>query len=52
MALAGICQTLGLHFTYVGTGYLFAYDQEHPIGGKGFTDDGILIELVFNYGLQ
>ncbi|KAL3994427.1 NAD dependent epimerase/dehydratase family protein [Acanthocheilonema viteae] len=39
IALAKICQTLGLHFTYVGTGYLFAYDQEHPIGGKGFADD-------------
>ncbi|VDK69168.1 unnamed protein product [Litomosoides sigmodontis] len=37
--LAKICQKLGLHFTYVGTGYLFAYDQKHPIGGKGFADD-------------
>ncbi|CAG9536792.1 unnamed protein product [Cercopithifilaria johnstoni] len=41
IALAKICQTLGLHFTYVGTGYLFAYDQEHPIGGKGFADDDL-----------
>uniref|UniRef100_A0A8R1TK37 NAD(P)-bd_dom domain-containing protein n=1 Tax=Onchocerca volvulus TaxID=6282 RepID=A0A8R1TK37_ONCVO len=41
MALAKICQILGLHFTYVGTGYLFAYDQEHPIGGKSFADDDL-----------
>ncbi|KAK6103698.1 NAD dependent epimerase/dehydratase family protein [Brugia pahangi] len=41
VTLARICQTLGLHFTYVGTGYIFAYDQEHPIGGKGFTDDDL-----------
>ncbi|KAM3719430.1 Trifunctional UDP-glucose 4,6-dehydratase/UDP-4-keto-6-deoxy-D-glucose 3,5-epimerase/UDP-4-keto-L-rhamnose-reductase RHM1 [Dirofilaria immitis] len=41
MTLARICQTLGLHFTYIGTGYLFAYDQEHPIGGESFTDDDL-----------
>lgn len=46
MALAMMCQALGLHFTYVGTGYLFAYDREHPIGGKGFDDDGILNESI------
>uniref|UniRef100_A0A7E4UXI8 NAD(P)-bd_dom domain-containing protein n=1 Tax=Panagrellus redivivus TaxID=6233 RepID=A0A7E4UXI8_PANRE len=26
---------------YIGTGYLFAYDQEHPIGGKQFLDDDL-----------
>uniref|UniRef100_A0A1I7VBD6 NAD(P)-bd_dom domain-containing protein n=1 Tax=Loa loa TaxID=7209 RepID=A0A1I7VBD6_LOALO len=41
MALARICQTLGLHFTYIGTGYLFAYDKDHPIGSKGFTDNDL-----------
>uniref|UniRef100_A0A914HRY9 NAD(P)-binding domain-containing protein n=1 Tax=Globodera rostochiensis TaxID=31243 RepID=A0A914HRY9_GLORO len=34
LQLAIICQRLGLHFTYIGTGYLFAYDRKH----FGFTD--------------
>jgi hypothetical protein len=38
--LAQICRRLGLHYTYVGTGYLFAYDAEHPIGGKEFGEYG------------
>uniref|UniRef100_A0A915PW36 NAD(P)-binding domain-containing protein n=1 Tax=Setaria digitata TaxID=48799 RepID=A0A915PW36_9BILA len=41
IALAEMCQILGLHFTYVGTGYLFAYDQDHLIAGKSFTDDDL-----------
>ncbi|VDM76103.1 unnamed protein product [Strongylus vulgaris] len=32
---------MGIHFTYVGTGYIFAYDAKHPIGGKGFTEEDI-----------
>lgn len=40
IALAEMCRQLGLHFTYVGTGYLFAYDEQHQIGGQGFSDDG------------
>ncbi|WKX93936.1 hypothetical protein Q1695_011309 [Nippostrongylus brasiliensis] len=40
-ALAHFCRKLGLHYTYVGTGYIFAYDEEHPIGGKGFTEEDI-----------
>lgn len=40
LVLAHISQTLGLHYSYIGTGYLFAYDEAHPIGGKGFLDDG------------
>ncbi|CAJ0606986.1 unnamed protein product [Cylicocyclus nassatus] len=36
--LAHLCRTLGIHFTYVGTGYIFAYDAKHPIGGQGFTE--------------
>ncbi|CAI4231713.1 unnamed protein product [Auanema sp. JU1783] len=40
-ALAHICRKLGIHYTYVGTGYIFAYDKEHPIGGKPFADNDI-----------
>uniref|UniRef100_A0A914CKH4 dTDP-D-glucose 4,6-dehydratase n=1 Tax=Acrobeloides nanus TaxID=290746 RepID=A0A914CKH4_9BILA len=38
LTLAHISHRLGLHYTYLGTGYLFAYDVDHPIGGKGFTE--------------
>ncbi|KAI6183680.1 NAD(P)-bd-dom domain-containing protein [Aphelenchoides bicaudatus] len=38
LRLAQICRKLGLHYTYIGTAYLFAYDEEHPIGGKGFGE--------------
>lgn len=42
LAIGEICHKLGLHYTYVGTGYLFAYDEtEHRVGGKGFTEDGM-----------
>jgi 3,5-epimerase/4-reductase len=27
--------------TYYGTGCIFSYDENHPIGGKGFTEDDI-----------
>uniref|UniRef100_A0A1I7XTB4 dTDP-D-glucose 4,6-dehydratase n=1 Tax=Heterorhabditis bacteriophora TaxID=37862 RepID=A0A1I7XTB4_HETBA len=40
-ALAHICRKLGIHYTYVGTGYIFAYDNDHPIGGLGFTEEDI-----------
>ncbi|KHJ85382.1 hypothetical protein OESDEN_14894, partial [Oesophagostomum dentatum] len=39
--LAHLCRKLGIHFTYVGTGYIFAYDAAHPIGGPGFTEEDI-----------
>ncbi|CAD5216591.1 unnamed protein product [Bursaphelenchus okinawaensis] len=39
--LAQIARKLGYHYTYVGTGYLFAYDQEHPIGGKAFGEEDV-----------
>ncbi|CAI5442662.1 unnamed protein product [Caenorhabditis angaria] len=37
--LAHLCRNLGLHYTYIGTGYMFAYDKEHPIDGAMFKDD-------------
>ncbi|CAD5222176.1 unnamed protein product [Bursaphelenchus xylophilus] len=37
--LAQIARKLGYHYTYVGTGYLFAYDEDHPIGGKPFNEN-------------
>lgn len=41
ITLAQMCRKLGIHYTYIGTAYLFAYDNDHPIGGKGFLDDDL-----------
>jgi 3,5-epimerase/4-reductase len=40
VTLAIICENLGIHFTYLGTGCLFQYDDNHPFGNEktGFTD--------------
>lgn len=41
LALIIICRKLGLHYTYIGTGYLFAYDNNlHTINGKAFNENG------------
>ncbi|KAI6217546.1 NAD(P)-bd-dom domain-containing protein [Aphelenchoides besseyi] len=39
--LATISRKLGLHYTYVGTGYLFAYDKDHTVGGQGFKENDL-----------
>jgi dTDP-4-dehydrorhamnose reductase len=36
--LADISNSLGIHMTNLGTGCIYEYDEEHPIGGKGFTE--------------
>ena len=41
MLLAHLSRKYGLHYTYIGTGYVFSYDKEHPVGsGKGFKEEG------------
>lgn len=35
-----ICKDLGIHFTYIGTGCIFEYDDEHTTT-KGFTEESI-----------
>lgn len=37
--LADVCNQHGIHMTYYGTGCIFHYDDEHPIGGKGFSEE-------------
>lgn len=32
------CYKRRIHVTYFGTGCIYEYDEEHPIGGKGFTE--------------
>lgn len=36
--LADIAHSAGIHMTYYGTGCIFHYDESHPIGGPGFTE--------------
>jgi 3,5-epimerase/4-reductase len=39
--LSSICKKFGKHFTYLGTGCIFEYDNNHPFGNesKGFKED-------------
>ena len=39
--LCQICKARDIHYTYLGTGCIFKYDDEHPFGKEenGFTED-------------
>lgn len=37
--IADICQVKGIHHLLYATGCIFEYDEEHQIGGKGFTEE-------------
>lgn len=41
VSLAMLCKERNIHFTYLGTGCIFDYDEEHPCGEEttGFTED-------------
>ena len=39
--LADVARQKGIHMTYYGTGCIFHYDDEHPIGGKGFSEEDV-----------
>ena len=40
VSLAMFCDKNNLHFTYIGTGCIFNYDEKHTIeNGEGFTED-------------
>ena len=41
LVLAIICSNLDIHFTYMGTGCIFEYDETHPFGlaQNGFTEE-------------
>ncbi len=41
--LSIVCQRLGVHYTYLGTGCIFEYDQDHPYGEEvnGFKEDSL-----------
>jgi dTDP-4-dehydrorhamnose reductase len=39
--LADACRRLGIHYVYVGTGYIYRYDDLHPVGGRAFADTDV-----------
>jgi 3,5-epimerase/4-reductase len=43
MVLALLCSKHNIHFTYLGTGCIFKYDDEHPYGNDstGFTEESL-----------
>ena len=53
VALAIICEQLNIHFTYLGTGCLFEYDELHPYGNEatGFTESDVPNFFGSNYSI-
>jgi 3,5-epimerase/4-reductase len=43
LMLASICKKENIHFTYLGTGCIFTYNDEHPFGKEenGFTESSL-----------
>ena len=43
ISLALICKEKGIHYTYLGTGCIFKFDEEHPFGKQenGFTEESL-----------
>lgn len=39
LVLSHLCGRSGVHLTYLGTGCLFHYDEEHKVGGEPFHED-------------
>ena len=39
LLLAEICRKFNIHYTYMGSACIFTYTEEHPIGGKPFTEE-------------
>ncbi|KHJ91488.1 hypothetical protein OESDEN_08643, partial [Oesophagostomum dentatum] len=39
--LASLCERMNIHFTYLGTGCLFKYNEEHPVDGAGYKEEDI-----------
>jgi dTDP-4-dehydrorhamnose reductase len=39
LTISDICAERGIHHLLYATGCIFEYDDEHTIGGKGFTEE-------------
>jgi dTDP-4-dehydrorhamnose reductase len=40
LSLAMFCQTIGIHFTYIGTGCIFNYDNNHLLNESSIQGEG------------
>ena len=52
LAIAGICQKLGLHLTLIGTSGFYHYDENHPLGGQNGFKEEDEPNNAFNYYYQ
>lgn len=41
MSLIDLCASRDIHITNFATGCIYSYDDEHPIGGKRFTEEDV-----------
>lgn len=43
LVLALLCKSYNIHYTYLGTGCIFKFDEEHPFGEEinGFTEEAL-----------
>tara|TARA_Y100000389_G_scaffold199362_1_gene237596 strand:- start:44 stop:1963 length:1920 start_codon:yes stop_codon:yes gene_type:complete len=43
LLMSELCRQNGVHFTYLGTGCIFKFDEEHPFGLEehGFTEESV-----------
>ena len=39
MSLLDLCNQRKIHVTNYATGCIYSYDEEHPMGGKTFTEE-------------
>jgi dTDP-4-dehydrorhamnose reductase len=39
MNVSDLCNEMNIHCTLFATGCIFEYDDAHPIGGRGFTEE-------------
>lgn len=39
MTVSDLCEERGIHCTLYATGCIYEYDETHPIGGPGFTEE-------------
>ena len=49
LVLAFLCKDLGIHFTYLGTGCIFKFDDEHPLLGGGVEQNGFTEQSLPNF---
>ncbi len=51
VSLALFCSSNDIHFTYIGTGCIYNYDDKHIINGMGFNEEDIPNFFGSNYSI-